>query len=83
MTLPPGLKVFVPPGVEVLTWHGAPARPLQLWRPCACGCDTRDGRHIGWAGYLSWSNRNGDGITIWVRSEAVFRELRRRLPELT
>ena len=39
----------------------------ELRRPCECGCDTRDGLHIGWAGYILMY-----GVTIWIKDEEAF-----------
>lgn len=51
-------------------WVGERERPLRLYRPCSCGCDYRDGNKG--IGYLSGSNQEGVGFTIWIESEEVF-----------
>ena len=43
-------------------------RPLQLCRPCICGCDRRAGNQG--VGYLT-----GDGFTIWIETEEVYQAL--------
>jgi hypothetical protein len=55
------------------TWRGEKARKLMLCRPCSCGCDTRDG--IKGVGYLTGSLETGDGITVWIEKEDVYRRL--------
>jgi hypothetical protein len=62
---------FDAPGADVFTWHGDESRPLAAYRPCSCGCDTRDG-HEGWAGYVSGSDSEGFGFTHWLESEQDF-----------
>lgn len=60
-----------------LTWKGEKNRPLELYRPCSCGCDQRGG-YKG-VGYLSGSDERGNGFTIWIQDEEVFRTFRRLL----
>ncbi len=45
-------------------------RPLQACRPCPCGCDERTGSEG--VGYLTGSDEDGNGFTIWIESEEVF-----------
>jgi hypothetical protein len=52
------------------TWKGEKDRPLQVLRPCHCGCDNRGGR-LG-VGYLTGSDEEGNGFTIWIESEEVY-----------
>jgi hypothetical protein len=52
------------------TWRGEANRALNVYRPCQCGCDYRDG--VFGVGYLSASNAAGDGFTIWIRDERIF-----------
>ena len=40
-----------------------------FYRPCSCGCDTRDGNHDGWAGYVRAMDGAGNGVAVWVRTE--------------
>lgn len=49
---------------------GEQSRPLRLNRPCECGCDQRDG-YKG-VGYLTCSDENGDGLTVWILTEQAF-----------
>ena len=46
---------------------------LELYRPCSCGCDRRDGDHG--VGYLKANDADGNGVTIWGESEEAFRIL--------
>lgn len=58
-------------------WGGPNAaqnRPPRAYRPCACGCDERDGG--GLIGYLSGSDAKGNGITIYAPDEATYRTFR-------
>lgn len=52
-------------------WDGEERnRTLAVSRPCRCGsCVTRG------FGYLSGSDANGNGFTIWIEHEEVFRRL--------
>ena len=50
---------------------GEEARRLTLMRPCACGCDERDGAKG--VGYLTASSDDGNGFSIWIQSEAAFK----------
>lgn len=56
--------------MQQITWNGEKNRPVGLRRPCDCGCDHRNG-NLG-VGYLTGSDENGNGFTVWVESEAVF-----------
>jgi len=56
-------------------WKGEKNRPLQVRRPCPCGCDLRDGYHG--VGYLTGSDEEGNGFTIWIESEEVFQRLKK------
>lgn len=47
-------------------------RPLQLSRPCECGCDRRGVDNVG---YLTWITR-GAGVSILAESEAEYELLR-------
>lgn len=51
-------------------WKGEPSRVLALSRPCGCGCDSRDGSKGG--GYLSASDDDGNGFTIWIQDERIY-----------
>jgi len=44
-------------------WHGERNRPLSAFTPCTCGCDTAT-RPI--AGYITASNAQGRGFTMYV-----------------
>ena len=56
------------------TWKGAKSRVLAVKRPCDCGCDQRDGGHG--AGYLTGSDAEGNGVSVWIQDEEVFQALR-------
>jgi hypothetical protein len=49
------------------TWQGEKDRLLQVCRPCPCGCDDRGGRPG--VGYLTGSDEEGNGFTIWIESK--------------
>jgi hypothetical protein len=51
-------------------WKGEPNRPLGTYRPCKCGCDYRNGM-LG-VGYLSASDDDGNGFTIWIDDERIY-----------
>ena len=54
-------------------WKGEPNRSLALYRPCACGCDSRD--RLKSVGYLSGSDDDGNGFSIWIEDERIYRGL--------
>lgn len=54
-------------------WTGEESRPLQVCCPCFCGCDTRNGK-LG-VGYLTGSDAEGHGFTIWIETEEVYRAI--------
>lgn len=59
-----------------LTWDGDEGRALALHRPCPCGCDEH-GAEKGskGVGYLTGSDENGHGFTIWIENEVVYQRL--------
>jgi hypothetical protein len=59
------------------TWQGEKDRILQVRRPCPCGCDDRGGRRG--VGYLTGSDAEGSGFTVWIESEEVYRTLEKLL----
>jgi hypothetical protein len=44
-----------------------------VYEPCCCGCDTRDGKHTGWAGYVRASNGKR-GVSVWFKDENHHKE---------
>lgn len=58
---------------EQYIWKGEPNRVLALSRPCDCGCDSRDGAKG--VGYLSGSDDDGNGFTIWIQDERIYANL--------
>ncbi len=64
-----------------MVWQGEVRRPLRLSRPCSCGCDGREGAKG--VGYLSGSDAAGNGVTIWIEDETVYRQLERLRLEAT
>ena len=58
---------------------GEKNREFALYYPCSCGCDFRDGKHKGWAGYFSASDKNGNGFSLWIKN---FRQIKKRQPNL-
>lgn len=61
---------------EQFVWKGHSDIPLDAYRPCGC-CTCRRGRRG--AGYLQASDAAGNGVTIWIRNDAVFRMLQKAL----
>jgi hypothetical protein len=59
------------------TWLGEKDRLLQVCRPCPWGCDDRGGRPG--VGYLTGSDAEGNGFTVWIESEEVFQRLEKLL----
>jgi len=60
------------------TWsNGREDEPINLCRPCDCGCDERDG-YKG-VGYLIGSDKEGNGFTVWIENEEVFQSISRVL----
>lgn len=58
------------------TWEkGEKNRPFELHRPCSCGCDERDGNNG--VGYLTGSDKDGNGVTVWIETEEVFQSVRK------
>lgn len=56
-----------------LIWEGDEGRPLQVCRPCPCGCDQRGG-YEG-VGYITGSTEDGRGFTLWVDDEEVLERM--------
>jgi len=56
-----------------IVWTGEENRPFGLRRPCECGCDFREG--IKGIGYLTYSDSEGNGFTIWIETEEVYQRL--------
>lgn len=67
-------KTARPVKAKEILWEGDENRPLQLVRPCSCGCDARGG--LPGVGYLTGSTKDGKGVSIWIEDEAVYRRLR-------
>ena len=61
-------------------WDGEQDRPFTLARPCECGCDNRDGDKG--VGYLTGSDKDGKGFTLWIEDEQVFRAIQRIAPRV-
>lgn len=59
-----------------LVWKGERNRELNVYRVCPCGVCWKNRKG---AGYLSFSDINGSGFTIWIEDERVFRGLRRAI----
>ncbi|KKL82617.1 hypothetical protein LCGC14_1982990 [marine sediment metagenome] len=59
--------------MENFTWNGEVNRPLTLARPCSCGCDQRGGEKG--VGYLTASDKDGNGFTLWLEDEDVFQTI--------
>ena len=65
--------------VSSTAWIGEKNRPMSLRRPCECGCDRRDGNNG--VGYLTGSDANGHGFTVWIESEVVFERIASLMPK--
>jgi hypothetical protein len=59
-----------------LTWDGEKNRQLSVYRACPCGVCSKSRNGCG---FLSCSDANGHGFTVWIENEKVFRTLRRAL----
>jgi len=57
-------------------WDGERNRQLNVYRPCRCGICLENRMGVG---YLSFSDANGRGFTIWIDDELIFRKLRNAL----
>lgn len=62
-----------------LAWNGEKNRRLDVYRPCRCGVCSEGTRGVG---YLSFSDANGHGFTVWIQNEKVFRRLKFALRRL-
>ena len=70
-------KATTVPGGDHIIWKGHAGRHIALERPCPCGCDKRE----GWdgVGYLTGSDDEGNGFTLLIEDEAVYRQIHRAL----
>jgi hypothetical protein len=57
-------------------WVGEKNRELNVYRVCRCGVCSSSRAGVG---YLSFSDSDGNGFTIWIKEEEVFRRLRRAI----
>lgn len=57
-------------------WKGERNRQLGVYRPCRCRVCSKNRRGVG---YLSFSDGNGSGFTVWIENEMVLRRLRTAL----
>jgi hypothetical protein len=55
---------------QVILWNGVKCRPQRVQRPCECGCDLRDGAKG--VGYITGSDSEGNGFSIWITDEKLF-----------
>jgi hypothetical protein len=58
------------------SWTGERDRQQRAYRPCSCGVCSRNRKGVG---YVSSSDSNGNGFTIWIENERIFQRLRRAL----
>ena len=58
------------------TWFGERNRPMDVYRPCPCGICSKNRRGVG---YLSFSDGEGHGFTVWIEKESVFERLKHAL----
>lgn len=59
-----------------LIWKGERNRQLATYRSCQCNVCSKSSRGVG---YLSFSDGNGNGFTVWIEDEKVFRRLKNAL----
>jgi hypothetical protein len=59
---------------------GEKNRAVRLYRVCPCGACQRGAKGKG-VGFLSGSDANGDGFSLWVRNEAEYALLRKSFDE--
>lgn len=57
---------------EIIWTGGERHRPLGVYRSCKCGVCTVGCNGVG---YLSYSNAQGEGLTVWIQDEDVFQGL--------
>jgi len=62
-----------------LVWNGERNRQLRVYRPCPCNICSKNRKGVG---YLSFSDTEGRGFTIWLENENVYRRLRSALRHL-
>jgi hypothetical protein len=75
------MMIPTPPPTQdatIATWHGERNRAAKVRRPCPCGCDARtgpiaEGKAVG---YLSGSNADGEGFTLWIPDEPTYEVLK-------
>lgn len=54
-------------------WNdGERNRELDVYRPCSCGTCSRGRKGVG---YLSYADGKGQGFSIWLEEEEVYRRL--------
>lgn len=56
-------------------FNGEKARPLSILRPCRCGCDERSGDKG--VGYITVSDAEGNGVSLWILTEGSFQRFER------
>lgn len=65
--------------MKIETWiEGERNRPLTIRRNCPCGVCRISGAGKG-VGFLTWSDANGNGFTLWFDREEDYRELAKQL----
>ena len=57
---------------RIMFWNGEKGRTLKMYRPCACGCDRDRAKH----GYLSGSDANGNGFTLYCKNDKEYAKLK-------
>lgn len=62
--------------LKAFVWSGEKSRRIGLYRLCPCVTCQRDPLGVG---YLSASDSRGNGFTIWIKKEALFRVIQRSL----
>ena len=50
-------------------------RPLELCRPCPCGCDARGG--VKGVGYITGGDKKDGGFSLWIENENVYQSIKK------
>jgi hypothetical protein len=58
---------------RIVFWKGEKGRTLKMYKPCSCGCDSDRAKN----GYLSGSDAQGNGFTLYCKSKSEFDKLQR------
>jgi len=69
---------------NIITWVGEKNRPKMVRRSCPCGtCQASKNSYApNSVGYLSWSDADGNGTTVWINSEENYQTLKKKFGEV-